>query len=415
MKPRKIFHADINNCFASIEIQHRPELRGLPVAVGGDAEKRHGVILAKSNEAKAFGVQTGEAIWEAKQKCPDLVIVPPHYTLYLQASRAFRAILADYTDLLEPFGLDEMWGDITHSWHLFADSPETLVDEIRTRVHRELGITVSIGLADNKIFAKLGSDYKKPDACTVITKENYRDILWPLSAQDLLGVGRATKAKLNRYGLVTIGDIARTDPALLKSWFHKPGLYLHAYANGRDTSPVRPAGHETAVKSVGNSVTTPRDLENTRDCLLVFQHYAEVVAERLRELNLQCRTVQISLRDNGLTRFERQLTLPWPTHLSSEILDASMRLLAANYDFRKPLRSVGIRASNLVPSKHNAQLSLFQSEAEIARMRRENLEFAVDDIRRRYGRFAIRRASLLSDRQLGNLNPLPEGIVFDFG
>jgi len=412
---RNIFHADINNCFASIEVQRRPELRGLPVAVGGDEAKRHGVVLAKSQEAKSYGVKTGEPIRDAKKKCPDLIILPPNYPLYLRASRAFKQILSDYSDQMESFGLDEMWGDVTHSWHLFADSPEALVHAIRRRVRAELGLTISIGLADNKIFAKIGSDYKKPDACTVITRENYKDIVWPLPAESMLGVGRSTREKLNRCGLYTIGDIARADPKLLQGRLHKWGLYLHIFANGRDASPVRQAGHERAVKSVGNSVTTPRDLTSEDDCGLVFVHYAEVVAERLRELGLQCRTVQISLRDNGLSRFERQLTLPRPTNLSSEIFDAAMQLLRANYAWRRPLRSVGIRATSLIPEKDPVQLSLFWGQDEVIRERRERLERTLDDIRRRYGRFSIRRASLLADKQLGSLDPLPEGVVFDFG
>lgn len=409
MSDRKIFHADINNCYASIEILHHPKLRGYPVAVGGDVEARHGIILAKNYEAKPYGIKVGQSIWDAKQKCPGLIVVPPNYKLYLRVSRAFKKILSDYTDLLESFGLDEMWGDITPTWHLFANSPEELINTIRKRVYYELGVTISIGLADNKIFAKIGSDYKKPNACTIITKDNYKDIVWPLPVEDLLGVGSARKMELNRYGIDTIGDIAQTDLKILQRWLHKWGLILHMFANGYDNSPVEKTGNEAIIKSVGNSVTTPRDLANDDDCHIIFMNYAESVAERMRELGLMCRTVQISLRDNALSNIDRQVTLSRPTHLSTDLCDAAMRLLKANYKWQRPIRSIGIRGMNLVTAQSNIQLSLFENE--VNREKLEKIEFSVDDIRRRYGRFSIRRARLLTDKLLGSLDPRLNEII----
>lgn len=400
---RKIMHADINNCYASIEILHHPRLRGRPVAVGGDIEARHGIILAKNYEAKAYHIQVGEAIWQAKQRCPELVVVPPNYPLYLRVSRAFRQILSEYTDRLEAFGLDEAWADITHTWRLFAPSPEALIEHIRARVFSELGVTVSIGLADNKIFAKLGSDYKKPNACTVITKDNFKDIVWPLPVKALLGVGPATKIKLNRRGVNTIGQLALTDPRHLQSWLHKWGLILHMFANGLDRSAVENTGNERIIKSVGNSVTAPRDLENEEDCRLIFYSYAESVAERLRELGLQCRGVQISLRDNGLSSFERQIALDRPTDLSSEIHKAAMTLLQTHYHWAKPLRSVGIRAIQLVPAGEPVQISLFEDEC--GREKRKQMEQCVDILRQKYGRRCIRRAALLTDPAFCALDP----------
>lgn len=400
---RQIIHADLDCCYASIEILHHPKLRGRPVAVGGDIEARHGIILAKSYEAKPYGVSVGQAIWEAKQRCPGLIVVPPNYPLYMRVSRAFKNILSDYTDQLESFGLDEMWGDITHTWELFAHSPEELIHTIRKRVQLELGVTVSLGLSWNKIYAKLGSDVKKPNGCTVITRENYKDIVWPLPAEDLLGVGRATKQKLHSRGVYTIGDIANTDPKYLESWLHKWGLYLHTFANGWDISPVHKTGDEAIIKSVGNSVTAPRDLLNEQDCKIVFMIYAESVAERLRELGLACRTVQISLRDNQLISIERQLTLEWPTNLAVEICAAAMKLLKAHYRWQNPLRSLGVRGMNLVPVVDCVQMSLYEDEAR--RIKWESLEQTMDTVRNRFGRFSIRRAVSLRDPLLGNLNP----------
>ena len=407
-----ILHTDMNNCYASIEMLHHPKLRGRPMAVGGSAEERHGIILARNYEARPFGIKVGQALWEARQKCPGLIIVPPDYEKYLRFSRLFREILADYSPQVEPFGLDESWLDVTGSLEKYG-SGERIADEIRERVKFELGITVSVGVSYNKIFAKLGSDIKKPDATTVITESNYRDVVWPLPAADLLGVGRATLAKLTAYGVKTIGDLANCDPGILKSWFGKWGLFLHVYANGRDNSPVAEIGMEGIVKSVGNSTTCPRDLLNDDDAHIVFQNLAESVAERMREQGLMARTVQISLRTNDLFWFERQMALPQPTFISTEICDAAMKLLRQNWHWEKPLRSIGVRGTNLVPINRIRQLSLFADEQR--REKAERMEYAIDDIRRRFGHYAIDRALLLLDDKLGKLNPKADHTIHPVG
>jgi len=265
----------------------------------------------------------------------------------------------------------------------------------------------------NKIFAKLGSDIKKPDATTVIAEDNFREVIWPLPAAELLGVGRATQVKLSKYRIKTIGDIATCDVALLKRWFGKWGIFLHTFANGLDESPVAEAGEENVVKSVGNSTTCPRDLENDMDAHIVFQNLAESVAERMRDLGLQARTVEISLRNNELFRFTRQTTLPRPTHISGELCSAAMRLLRENHKWEKPLRSIGIRGTNLVPIGSTWQLSIFEDEAK--RERAEKLEYAIDDIRRRFGHFAIERAFMRSDPKLGKLNAKDENVIHPIG
>ena len=410
--PRVILHADMNNCYASIEMLHHPKLRGHPVAVGGDVEQRHGIILAKNYEAKVYGIQVGQALWQARQKCPGLIIVPPDYAKYLRFSRMFRKILADYSDQVEPFGLDESWVDVTGSQKIFG-SGEAIANEVRERVKFELGVTVSIGVSFNKIFAKLGSDYKKPDATTVITPANYQKIAWPLPAGDLLGVGRATEAKLKRYGVYTIGDIALANPDKLQSWFGKWGLYLYTYANGKDSSPVKRVNHELGVKSVGNSTTCPRDLENEHDAHIVFQNLAESVAERMRDLGLMARTLQISLRTNDLEWCDRQMPLTYPSMISSELADAAMKLLRKHYSWEKPLRSVGIRGTNLVPIANARQLSLFNDEANRERM--ERLEYTIDDIRRRFGHRTVGRAMLSIDDKLGKLDAKADHIIHPIG
>ena len=408
---RAILHIDMNSCYASIECLHHPEIRHLPVAVGGDVEARHGIILAKNELAKRAGVKTGEALWQAKQKCPNLVIVPPHYQLYLRFSRMARAIYAEYTDRIEPFGLDEAWIDVTGSG-AFGDAVE-IAETIRNRVKFELGITVSIGVSFNKIFAKLGSDYKKPDAVTVFGKDDYREKVWPLPVEELLYVGPATTRKLRARCIRTIGDLAQTDPSLLHSWLGKMGYVLHAFANGNDPSPVAPLGEEAIIKSIGNSTTTPRDLTCEEDVNIIFYVLAESVAARMRENGFRAKTVQISLRDTDLFSFERQCKLESPSCLASELHDAGMRLLRDHYRFRKPLRSVGIRGMDLVPIQTAMQLNFF--EDPVRREKRERLEVAVDELRRRFGHAAVSRAVTMCDPSLGTINPKDDHTIHPVG
>lgn len=297
---RAILHSDMNNFYASVECLYRPELREKPVVVGGDPEQRHGIVLAKNGIAKKFGIKTGEAIWQARQKCSFLVALPPDFKKYLRFSRRAKEIYSDYTDQIEPFGIDEAWLDVTGS---SGKTGEEIAQEIRQRIKDELGVTVSIGVSWNKIFAKLGSDYKKPDAVTAITRNNYRDIVWPLPASDLLYVGRATESKLKGVGINTIGDIALSDAKFLKSRLGKWGEYLWSFANGLDSSPVVRAGDEAIIKSIGNSTTTPRDLVNEEDVKMVVYLLGESVASRMREHGFKARTVALYVRDNELRSY----------------------------------------------------------------------------------------------------------------
>ena len=411
MRERVIFHCDINNCYASIEILHHPRLRGHPVAVGGSKELRHGIILAKNYEAKEYDIRVGEPVVQALQKCKNLLIVPPTRNLYSRVSRDFKAILSDYTDKMESFGLDEEWMDMTNSLHLFSNSAEKLANDIRQRVYREIGVTISIGVANNKIFAKMGSDYQKPNACTVITKDNYKDILWPLPAGALLGVGPSAAKKLANRGVKTIGQIATIDAKLLQKWFGKWGLVLHRSANGYDDSPVDTANRHKNL-SIGNSTTTPRDLVNEADCRFVFLNLAESVAQRVRELGYKAKTIEISLRDNALHSITRQVTTERPTDLAVQMADIAVDLLRKNYTFEKPLRSIGIRATGFIPAEEDGQLTFFD---DCSRVRWTVIEGQMDSLRHRFGHYSIGRASLLKQDGLRWINPRTEHIINPVG
>jgi DNA polymerase-4 len=346
---RSILHADINNFYASVEQLYNPQLRGKAVIVAGSEATRHGIVLAKSQEAKICGVKTAENIAEARAKCPHAIIVPPNYDKYLIISRKVRNLFGQYTDQVEPFGLDEAWLDVTESGNLFKDGPH-IAEQMRRRVKKEIGVTISVGVSYNKAYAKLGSDMKKPDAITAITRKNYRQLVWPLPVGRLLYVGRATQAKLTNRSVNTIGDLAQVPPAMLESWLGRAGAMLHCLANGRDITPVARMGEETIVKSIGHSTTTPRDLTCEEDCKIVFITLAECVAERMRDQGFKARTVQISLRTTDLQWIERQTKLDPPSNLSADLYKAALMLLGKNHDFarQRPLRSIGIRAVDLV-------------------------------------------------------------------
>lgn len=409
---RRILHADFNSFYASVACFLDPALRSHPVAVAGNPEARHGIILAKNQLAKKFGVQTGEAIWEAKQKCPLLITVKPDFAQYQKFSALGRAIYGEYSDRVEAFGLDENWIDVTGSTSDMADA-HRLAQVIRNRVREELGITVSVGVADNKVFAKLGSDIKKPDAVTLVSPDNYQSVAWPLPARDLLYVGRATEAKLLKYGIVTIGDLANTQEPFLRAQFGKAGTMLHAFANGLDIAPVMPTDDQQQVKSVGNGLTTPRDLVNDEDVYLTISMLAESVAMRLREHGMRAKTASLAVRDSGLVSFIRQTKLTKPTNITIEISRACMALFREHYTWQAPIRSLTVSCSDLISMDCPLQLSLFDDEAP--RRKAEAAEVAVDDIRRRFGYRAIGRALFLKDREIGLMAPKVDHTVHPVG
>ena len=409
---RQILHVDFNGFYASVACLLDPALRTRPVAVAGDPQARHGVILAKNELARRFGVKTGETIWQARRKCPGLVTVAPDFPQYLRFSRLGREICCAYSDRVEGFGLDENWIDVTDCTNSFADAAR-LAEQIRLRVREELGVTVSIGVAPNKVFAKLGSDMKKPDAVTLITPDNYRALVWPLPARDLLYIGRATEQKLRTVGITTIGELALAPPSLLRARLGKTGLMLHDFANGRDDTPVEWLDAQREAKSVGNGVTTPRDLTCDSDVYLTVTMLCESVAARLRAGGQRARTVHLSVRDTELVSFTRQARLEKPSNLTMELATLAMMLFRANYDWRLPVRSLSVGASDLLGADAPQQLSLFGGEA--ARMRTARAEAAVDEIRRRFGYHSIGRAIFLKDAALGGMNPREEHTIHPVG
>ena len=412
MKDRTILHSDINCCYAAIEHLHHPELAGKPLAVGGDPEARHGIVLTADYLAKKPGVKTGMALWHAKQVCPEINFISPRMDLYLRFSKMAHEIYGEYTDLQEAYGIDESWLDVTDSVSLKGDGYR-IAKEISNRMKSELGITVSIGVSFNKIYAKLGSDYKKPDVITTMYRDEFRDKAWGLPASDLLYVGRSTSVKLQRLGIRTIGDLARTDEKILHSQFGKMGDILWAFANGYDDSPVKYEDAHAPIKSIGNSTTTPRDLVNEQDVKIVLTILAESVAARLRENGFKCRVVEISVRDNELFSFTRQRKIDHATNVTREIAEEAFRLFQENYDWKKPIRSVGVRGADLVNDNYWDQIDLFSSVE--FREKQMKVDTAVDDIRRRFGFYSVQRGLMYFDKMLSAVDAKAEHTVHPHG
>ena len=422
---RTILHSDCNCFYASVELLHHPELRGKPVAVGGDPEERHGIVLTADYTAKRRGVKTGMALWQARQVCPDIIFLPPRMDLYLRFSRMAQEIYAEYTDKREPYGIDESWLDVTDSVSLKGDGYHIAQE---SRMKKELGITVSVGVSFNKIFAKLGSDYKKPDAITTMNKDEYRDKAWPLPVSDLLYVGSATNNKLRSMGIRTIGDLARTEETLLVRKLGKMGSILWAFANGYDESPVKLENTSAPIKSVGNSTTTPKDMETDEDVKIVLYILAESVAARLRENGFRCRTVEISIRDKDLFHFSKQVKLQNASNITREIAEAGYKLYKESYRlpadekelknsrpefYQKPLRSIGIRGTDLVTDYFWEQLDMFMDPKE--REKQMKVDAAVDNIRKRFGFYSIQRGLMYQDRILSACDAKSDHTVHPHG
>ena len=394
---RAILHSDLNCFYASVEMMLDPRLRGKAVAVCGSTEDRHGIVLAKSEKAKKAGVKTGMVNWEARQLCRDLIMVPPQYDQYLKYSKLTQAIYARYTDLVEPFGMDECWLDVTGSRNICGDGM-TIAEDIRHSVREELGLTVSIGVSYNKIYAKLGSDMKKPDAITEIRSDNYKDKVWPLHCSEMIYCGRATTAKLARFGITTIGDVANADPNFLKGLLGVNGLALWTYANGADHSRVMHKEFVSPIKSVGHGITCTADLENDEEVWKVILALSQDIGHRLRVHNLSAKTVQVAVRGNDLFGSQFQCKMQIKTQLPSEIASTAFKAFQEHYKWSTKVRAVTVRAIELVPKSEPDQLTLFDDTARLDR--RERLEDAIEELRGRFGKKAITYGSLLGNLKM---------------
>ena len=390
---RIILHCDLNCFFASVELLSHPDLRDFPTAVCGDPTQRHGIILAKNEAAKRLGIKTAETIWQAKKKCPDLVLLPPHHELYREYSKRVNAIYDEYTDLVEPFGIDESWLDVTHTLHLFGGDARALADTIRERVKRELGLTLSVGVSFNKVFAKLGSDYKKPDATTVISRENWQDIVFPLPASDLLFVGHSAAQILAQYGVQTIGQLAACSPDMLETLLGKLGTQLHRYANGLDRDPVAARNEQRAVKSVGNSTTFRKDLTTWDEVRTGIALLSDSVAMRLRAAGLYCGGVQIGIRNSRFQNISRQKLLGHSTMLMREISDAALELAQSAWKAPDPIRLLSVTALHLTAAPETyQQLDLLGTDEKVQE-KQEAVESAMAKIRGKFGKDAIAYAT----------------------
>jgi len=389
MADRIIFHCDCNAFFASVEETFHPEYRQVPMAVAGDPVNRHGIILAKNERAKKFGVKTAETIHSARQKCPALLLCPPRHGTYSEFCGRINAIYETYTDQVERFSIDESFLDMT----FFGNDTPAIAHEIRKRVARETGVTISVGVSWNKIFAKMGSEYKKPDAVTEISRVNYREILWPMPVGELFMVGRSTAQALERFGIHTIGALAGTGEGFLQRQFGKMGDYLHSSANGLDDSAVALVGEHDPAKSISSGMTFRRDLAGEKEVRTGLIPLAENVAARLRGAGLKCATVQLTIKDTALKSITRQKSVP-PTYLAADLTWACLELLRASWPESKPIRLLTVTAQHLLPANQAVeQLSLFGEPGGSEST--ERLERTVDGIRGRYGGNSICHGSTL--------------------
>lgn len=395
MSERAILHSDLNCFFASVETVLNPDYRGKAIAVCGSTEDRHGIVVAKSESARRAGVATGMVNWQARRLCPELIIVEPHYEYYAKFSELVRRIYYRYTDLVEPFGLDECWLDVTGS-SVFG-SPSEIAESIRRSVRDELGLTVSIGVSFNKVFAKLGSDMKKPDAVTVIDRDNFRKKVWPLDVSDLLYVGRSSCRKLHEYGIFTIGELALTPVDTLERILGVNGKLLSSYARGEDESRVMHKDYVSPMKSLGHGITCTADLVNEDEVWRVLLALSQDLGHRLRVHGLAASGVQLSVKDNDLKMYQFRCRLPVISQSPYEIALCARRLFT-RYDWKKNVRALTVQTIDLVPQEQSFQTDLFTDYSRSEKQ--QSIDDAVDNIRNRFGKRAVSPASLMGDLKM---------------
>jgi len=402
---RVILHCDMNGFFASVELLDYPELRNVPMAVCGDPKNRHGIILAKNEIAKSYGITTAETLWQAKRKCPQLTCVPPHMEKYQGYSKRINEIYFRFTDLVEPFSIDESWLDVTGSQMLFGSGTE-IANLIRKVVKEELGLTLSVGVSFNKIFAKLGSEYKKPDATTVITPENYQTILWALPVEEMFFVGKVSAEKLRKAGISTIGALAMAPVSIIRGLLGKHGEMLHAYANGLDDSPVLSQTGQETTKSIGNSITFRRDLVGWEDVTTAVIALSDKVAERLRKSSVLAGGVRLEIKDPGFQTISRQRMFPVPISNANDLVDMAMSILHDDWSPKKPIRLLQLTAIYLTKPFAEEQLTLFVHQSESLE-KREQVGVTMDEIREKFGSRAIGFGSVLhNDIGVGSISSI---------
>lgn len=408
---RLILHSDLNCFYASVECLLNPQYKNRPAAVCGDPEKRHGIILAKNYIAKSFGINTGDTVWQAREKCPDLVLFPARFEMYKHYSELVREIYYRHTNLVEPYGLDEAWLDISKPKGDF-DYALSEAEDISSTIKKETGLTVSIGVSFTKSFAKLGSDYKKPDAITMITPQNFKDIVWPLKVSSLIYVGRSTTKTLAKLGIYTIGDLALSNERCIKAHLGKNGEKLRLWAAGKDFEPVRDYIDHADIKSIGNSVTLPYDIYTDDDIAITLMILSESVAARLRAKQLMCSTVQVEIKEKELLRFSGQKKLSFPSCVSEDIYNAAEELFKTKRREGRMIRALGVRACDLESSKA-VQLSI---DPDFSRsMRQLKLDEMLDGIRGKYGYDSVKRCMMLLNTDLSKMNPIAEHTVYPGG
>ncbi len=396
---RKILHLDLNGFYASVECLLDDSLFGKPVAVTGSVSDRHGVVLAKNELAKKFGIKTGMTAFEAKKLCPEIVFRETHFDLYLKYSRAVKQLFFEYTDYVESFGIDEAWMDVTNCKRHDGDAYK-IAYEIKERVKNEIGLTLSIGISFNKVFAKLGSDLKKPDAISVIPYEGFEKILYHLPVENLLYVGRATKRKLNNLMIKTIGDLAKANEKMLAQHLGKWGAVLYSYAKGYDSSQVKKFNEYSEYKSVGNSLTFYRDLDNNLDVETLLLILAESVCARMAEYGFKfARTVTLNIVDNMLSTTIRMAKLSHPTSSSSDVAELAMELFLKNHDWKNNVRGLGVSVSDFT---NEDQISFDENIDKV--LKKEKLENTIEHLRQRFGHGSIHRAVALREDKFSSLD-----------
>lgn len=392
-----ILHCDLNNFYASVEQILHPELVGHPIAVSGNPEHRHGIVLAKNQLAKKMNVATGDTLWQAKAKCPDIIFVPPTFGKYVEYSKKVFAIYTEFTDRVERYGIDECWLDVTASTQLFGSGKE-IADKIRELVKDRTGLTISVGVSFTKVLAKLGSDMKKPDATTVLTRDCFREKCYHLPASNLIMVGKRTTERLSMLRVYTIGDLARASVKMLENNFGVVGKNLWNYANGVEKEEVNMADYHHVPKSVSNGTTTPRDIKNEDDAKVVIYALSEHVAMRLRKLNLSANGISLSIRGTDLKWSSRQTTVS-NTSNADDIAKIAISLLNTLHDFSHPLRSITVGTFNLEDGSLK-QISLLDFEND----RKAELDKSIDKIRQKYGYHSIKRGIVMDTDLINDMH-----------